>query len=212
MHELGKWPRLLVLGEQVTPRQAGEILLRTNLWTMWTNDRAWQQQVGDLARLPINDHGMFDFEAVRDFERRHQVLELNYLHNNRIMSLWIGGPNGWCAWDGAIGCGVYNIGKWPEIDAVTEDWAKIAEAFPYLDLRAQLVADEGAAGFPAAEWRVAGGQVVLDLEPAELLRPLVELEEVDIIAHVLLPGGERGVSVPRLTEALNQLRGLRPPQ
>jgi hypothetical protein len=206
VRELSKWPRLLVVGKRVTPQQAGEILLRTNSWHMWLNDRAWMRQVGELANLPVDDYGMFDFQAVRAFERRYRVLALHHLHNHQIGSPSVAGAHGWCVWNGAIGCGVYNIGKWPSIAEVTEDWETIAAAFPYLDLRAQLVPDEGTAGFPAVEWHVSRGRVELDLEPVELLRPPVELDETDIVARVLLPGGERGVSAPRLAEALSQLR------
>jgi len=153
---------------------------------------------------------MFESDALRAFEQRYQILNLSYLHNHQIVSSWIGGPHGWCTWDGAIGCAVYNIGKWPTVEAVTADWKTIAAAFPFLELRAQLINDEGEAGFPAVEWRVASGQVELDLEPRELLRPTLSLDDMDIVARVLFPGAERGVSVERLTEALELLRSRFP--
>lgn len=206
MLDLGKWPRLLVAGQSVTCDQAGEILLRTNDWLSFTNDGQWLQEISELTGLPVCSGRMLDFGAVNAFQQRYGVLRLSYLQNRQIASAHIAGPHGWCMWNGSIGCAIYNIGKYPTIEAVTRDWEMIATAFPFLDLQAQLVPDEGQAGFPVVGWRVAGGKVEVDLEPRELLRSPLELDEADLLRQVLLPGTERGVDAPRLAEALNALR------
>ena len=78
-------------------------------------------------------------------------------------------PKGWCDWEGNIACRNYNIGKWHTAEEVTEDWLAIAAAFPYLELRAQVITDEGE-GEIAAEWAVREGDAAL-IEPIGLLEP-----------------------------------------
>jgi hypothetical protein len=135
------------------------------------------------------------------------VLQLSYLENARIASSWIGGPHGWCDWDGTIGCANYNIGKWPTVEAVTEDWHAIAAAFPYLNLRAQLVPDEGEAESAVVEWQISNGAVST---VEELRDPIVrpgELSAGSLLIRFAAVDGERGVSLHRLREALRQVAG-----
>ncbi|WP_106239822.1 hypothetical protein [Nonomuraea fuscirosea] len=123
MIDLTKWPRLLVVGEPVTREQASEILVRTDDWFLSTNDRAWKAAVEGLAAeygMPAEPPFSADIETKksawagkREWRQRVGVLQLEYLGNARIASPWIGGPKGWCDWDGRIGCGNYNVGKYP---------------------------------------------------------------------------------------------------
>jgi hypothetical protein len=208
-----KWPRLLVVGENVTEQQADEILIRTNEWGwLHGNDRAWSAAVehvagtygrpGEVDKAPGEDHDAWvvrwraQMDQMRAWEERIGVLQLSYLSNEQVMSSWIGGPHGWCNWAGEIGCSTYNLGKWPSEEAVTEDWTAIAAAFPFLDLTAQCVENEGD-GALAAEWRVKDGRVEYNPEPQKQLR---RIREASLFA-VLLPGGERGVSTDRLRQA-----------
>lgn len=202
MRDLGKWPRLLVRGEPISHTLANEVLLRTNYWEMYTNDREWRRELNRLTGVELDVHGPEAFEALRRFEAELDVLELSYLQNSRIASTWIGGSKGWCDWDGNVGCSTWNVGKWPSAEEVTADWEAIAAAFPFLTLRAQLVPDEGKAGEPAVEWAVAGGAVTVNEAPTELLRAVDE----PTWFSVLEPGGERGVSLVRLDVALRQVR------
>lgn len=204
MTELTKWPRLLVVGEPVTREQANEILIRTDTWWISTNDQAWKHAVCGAAGIALGEYGFPTRKSMAEFERRHHLVSLCFVNNDRIASSWIGGPHGWCDWDGTIGCATFNIGKWPSAQEVTEDWEAIAAAFPYLDLRAQLVPDEGASPTAAVEWRVAGGAVETSLDPVELLTRPVELGETAVLS-ILAPGGERGVTLDRLREALTQV-------
>jgi hypothetical protein len=214
MTDLTKWPRLLVTGEPVTREQANEILIRTDDWWLSTNDHAWEAAVYALAadhgrpRQPERNAGpaacsAFS-KALGDWEVRLGILNLHYLDNARIASSWIGGPKGWCDWDGKIGCSNYNIGKWPTIEEVTEDWQAIAGAFPYLSLHAQLVTDEGE-GEVAAMWAVKDGKAAL-VEPVERIVD-AKPDDVEAMAFGLMfnAGRERGVSLDRLREALAQV-------
>lgn len=205
MSDLTKWPLLLVTGQPVTAEQANEILIRTaNPWVLAVNDQAWNATVARVLGISLNDHGHFAYGSIADGSARMKTIELEFLYNSRISSAWIGGPHGWCDWDGRIGCSNYNIGKWPDVETVTEEWQRIAEAFPYLDLTAQLVTGEGA-GELAAEWRVVDGHAELRTPGAQIAEH-TQLSEETILGRFLGYVGERGVSEERLAVAVAQVR------
>lgn len=206
MTELTKWPLLLVRGEPITEAQANEVLIRTNFWGGGTNDRDFERDVLALAGIEAGEYRWPTYDSVKAFNRRHDVLELLYLYNSRIYSSYIGGPHGWCNWDGTIGCANYNIGKWPSVEEVTQDWEKIAEAFPFLNLVAQLVPDEGEAKQAAVGFMIWNGKVSVAEGPAD---PIIQSSEFDaegFMVDLMSHGRERGVSLERLAAALDQVR------
>jgi hypothetical protein len=172
---LPKWPQLLVVGDQVTPDQAAEIILRTNSIPFHSNDDKWEAWLHQSI-------GFRKHEADGDFHAWHELLlrinqelalvECEYLHNCRIASCYFQGPHGWIDWDGNVGCYAFNIGKWPSPTDVFESWSNIAKAFPFLSLRAQLCdreqCEEG--GRPVIEYVVAEGKVTACC-PIERLEP-----------------------------------------
>jgi hypothetical protein len=202
-----KWPRLLVVGESVTEEQADEILIRTNgWWWIGGNDGAFSEAVEDVAAefgyppepdlTAPTEQRTGRWKNLQEWRKSLGILELEYLTNDRIQSSWIGGPHGWCDWDGSIGCSTHNIGKWPSAEDVTEEWQRIAEAFPYLDLTAQCVEDEGE-GRIADEWRVVNGSVTHTDEPPQQLRTIREAPFIALFSSAY----ERGVTVERLRQA-----------
>lgn len=206
MRELTKWPRLLVVGQPVTRQQANEILVRTNYWYLSTNDHEWRREVYYLIDMPTDTYGRPSWQDVEAFHKSINVLDLEYLGNRQIASSWIGGPHGWCDWNGGIGCATWNIGKWPSHEQVESEWREIATAFPYLDLKAQLVPDEGEAALPAVEYVVERGKVTTYLQPN---RFITSSQELPVGAMLSILGGvqrERGVTLERLREALDQVR------
>lgn len=204
MTELTKWPRLIVVGDPVTREQANDILIRTNDRYFFTNDHAWEQIVADVYGIPLGKYGL-DHQASAAVFERLGVLNLRYLTNARIMSSWIGGPHGWCDWDGRIGCNTHNIGKWPAVEEVQEDLDAIAGTWPFLRMQVQLVTDEGE-GELAAMWVVRDGTPTF-VEPGERL-PMADLSEGQLLDR-LLSGrlSERGVALDRLREAVAQVAG-----
>lgn len=157
---LPKWPALLVSGAKVTPDQAIEINFRTasDYWS--TNDREFLAFIADTIGTDLTEYGSLNFS--REISQKWGHISLSYLSNSNIVSSYIGGPHGWCSWDGTIFSNSYNIGKWPSVDAVFEDWSRIAEAFPFLSLRSQLLdgetADDGVRN-AVVEFVVADGKV-----------------------------------------------------
>lgn len=198
--ELGKWPRLLIVGDSVTERQASEIILRTTTG-LYGNDKPFLRAVCDLLGVQPGDYGCVEPGSFKRWRDSVNAIAVRYLENDRIMSSWVGGSRGWCDWDGRIGCATYNIGKWPHAGDVHGDWCLIARAWPFLNLRCQLVPDEGA-GAPAVEWRVTGGTV--DVSPPEGLLT----DPRDPMFAFWEPHATRCVSVDRLATALAHVHGL----
>ncbi|MFD3844762.1 hypothetical protein ACFWVB_02580 [Streptomyces microflavus] len=209
--DLTKWPRLLVTGAPVTPEQADDILIRTAcLYLLDGNDKAWTHTVYAALGLAPGPYSNATSESIRAATAELDVLPLTLLYTSRIASTWIGGPHGWCNWDGTIGCSNYNLGKWPDRETVLADWDTIAVAFPHLDLTAQLLADEGEVDDAPVlgQWRVVNGHAAEET-PGRRIAPKTDLDEADMFNRMFLPGGERGVSEQRLTEAVQRVRTAR---
>lgn len=198
-----KWPRLLVVGDPVPVALAEEILVRTDGWYLSTNDKPYLRKLCAALGAAMDGWGSISWTATKSIRRRVGALHLDYLRNERIVSAWIGGPHGWCDWDGRIGCSTHSIGKWPTWDAVNGEWISIAAAFPALSLMAQLVEDEGL-GAVCAQWRIAGGRVEVQ-EPGD---PIAEQAEPRF-AVGLVHGAERGIDPVRLREIVDRVAAER---
>jgi hypothetical protein len=218
---LPKWPALVVKGKPVTEDQAKEIIVRTDGFCFSCNDREWEKEIneiiygvrgstfGDLEkslkeRHNIDEKDWSGYYDVKDtYTKKYSVLGgLNYITNSRIASSWIGGPHGWCAWNGRIGCSNYNIGKWPSVESVYNEWVIIAEAFPFLELKCQLMdseAGENEEPKPVVEYEIKNGKVKI-YEPKDILDYPVFGSE-DMIRRFTDPHAERGCSSKTLKEA-----------
>lgn len=178
-----KWPGLLVKGEKVTKDQAAEIIIRTSEWPVSSNNTKADEIFNNLIGPPK------EFKKGLSYVK---PLKLNYLSNERITSCWIGGPKGWINWDGTVFANNYNIGKWPSVQEVTEDWTTIAENFPFLNLRCQVLDCEAVTSdgtrlpiIATAEWIVKDGKVNL-IYPEKLLCEVKELDDESIFSIVSL--------------------------
>lgn len=169
-----KWPGLLVSGETVTEDQAAEILVRTAHWPLMSNARRIDALYNEIAGIPDWRSEAYTYEKNAEAREALGILPLNYLYNCQITSSYIGGPYGWCDWRGQIFCNAHNIGKWPSLEEVTEEWEAIAHAFPFLHLTAQVIDDEidgDGDPVPTAEWYLREGKVHLSA-PGKLLVPI----------------------------------------
>lgn len=199
---LPKWPAFCVEGRTVTQKQAQEILIRTSDLYFSTNDKDFLRQIYDFLGQPTDEFGYpKDLDRLREILEKYRILHLSFLKNSRIISSFIGGPHGWCDWDGRIGCNTFNIGKYPSVEEVHEDWKKIAEAFPYLDLRCQL-------------WNCEAGCEDSVMDPRPVVEYLVKDGKVEILAPTLpyiphaqlnkyvFETGERGCTFEQFQAAL----------
>lgn len=179
-----KWPRLVVQGAPVAPAQAEAILIRTNQY-LHCNDLEWEAAARKIMGIydpfaerdesRLDERGYIRGQLDRERESREALgmLDLQYLDNTMIAGAWLGGgTHGWCHWNGRIGCANYNIGKWPSAEEVTADWKRIARAFPFLDLRCQVVSmcdDDLFTGRVWGTWTVRGGAVRFNGQEQTLL-------------------------------------------
>lgn len=199
--ELPKWPGLLVVGEKVTAEQASVILVRTNLRYLFSNDKVWLREVRQIMGFDPDEYAKDSWRRDQNAAAALGMLDLEYLANSRIASSWIGGPHGWCDWDGTIGAASYNIGKWPSVEAVRNEWTLIAAAFSFLSLRCQILDTEiGEGGSPVVEFTVSGGEVSVS-EPGDLVTSVRDLSPAQVLAQ-MLGGSERGCTAEVLRNAV----------
>ena len=208
---LPKWPALHVVGQRVTAEQAGEILIRTAYWPPYSNDKRWVRQILDCAdiKYKVQEHGYIDVDwnFLDAFREEYKVLNLEYLVNSQITSAYVGGPHGWCNWQGDIGCNDYNIGKWPSVQSVHEEWTRIAEAWPFLDLQCRLYDREQCedGGLPVVEYLVKVGKCTMQAPTGNMTPAPARTITVADMAF-LRPGGEQGCSEAALRLALQQVK------
>jgi hypothetical protein len=177
MSDLGKWPRLYVSGQKVAPEQADLILIRTaDVMGLVVNDETWGRMVYRTLGVPVDGGGYPSYEEREAAEKRFGMLGLAYLGNERIATCHADGPNGWCDWDGSIACADGGLhSKWPTVDGLFSEWNRIARAFPFLRLTAQVTTaewgDDGTTRTPLYQWEVADG-VARMVEVGPLLHPI----------------------------------------
>jgi hypothetical protein len=198
--DLPKWPALVVVGEPVTPEQAQEIIIRTDSLYFSSNDRRFEEDLYKTLGVTFKDYSP-DWHELDDRRKEYQVLDIDYLQNHRIVSSWIGGPHGWCFWNGRIGTHNYNIGKWPSVEEVEKEWKMIARAFPYLQLQAQLF--DGEVGeeqtSPIVTFTIERGKVKVDTQ----YRHRIDLPTDDFSPLLIFaPGAERGCRIDEFKTAL----------
>lgn len=213
---LGKYPRMLAVGDPLTREQTNEVMMRTNDWShVFCNDEEWEVQVASIL-------GWFDrfdelveagecedsyagwcrekYRVTPEYGERIGSLGLAYVDNTAIMHANVDGPQRWLEWDGTINAD-WTIGvKYPEIEEITDEWVRVAKAFPFLRMHVQALScgwgAEGAA--PAdtvvVEWFIRDGQVHLVRLPWELPRRVYKPTRP--LRRKLLPVGVPDMSGP----------------
>lgn len=201
---LPKWPALVVIGKSISKEEAAEVLVRTNDWGNSCNDRSFQAEVWRVAGIFGEDEWHPDWEKLQAFQERLKILDLEYLHNSRIFSSWIGGPHGWCDWNGRIRTNNYNIGKWPSAETVLKEWEIIAKTFPFLSLKSQLFSGETGEehSVPVIEFSVEKGEVSFSRPDGPLDVPDFNIEKSvwTLFSHHV--DRERGCAIEQLKNAL----------
>lgn len=234
---LPKWPTLIVTGDKVTETQAAEIIIKTSRavpeFHYASNDDRMNQRAADLFGVPADDGPQFPNDekdrdgplhrayyaythereaALDDLNKRLRLIQLTYLHNSRIASCYVGGSHGWCDWDGTIRTSSYNIGKWPSVEEVLEDWQAITTAFPFLNLQCQLCnheagyPEEGQINGPVVHFHIHDGVVDAKTQsPGEdpyLVAPRGDLDLAHIAGLINGTSSEWGVSIEELRRKL----------
>lgn len=184
---LPKWPQMLVWGKSVTLEQAKDIILRTDrFFSEVTNfpdggNRSWIEWA--QGELGFRHLVLSDLPAARRLAAAAEealqselgVVRTLYVHNTWASSSFGMGPYGWCHPDGTIWY-EYNVGKDPGVRCLFEEWQRLAEAFPYLDLTVTFFDGErlDATREPVVSFQVKDGEVTLlpaTVLPKERLKP-----------------------------------------
>lgn len=221
---LPKWPACQVIGEPVTPEQAAEIIFRTDCafpdCRFRTNAREKESSyaavfaIPDMDEVEAPDKGThpvhYCFAQIEKLRGRLGCIELEYMSNACIMSAYIGGPGGWIDWEGDIRYNNRNIGKWPDVRSVIDEWARIAKAFPYLDLKSQLFDAEYCEDCqPVVEFHIRNGKVTVvnPGEPLLAMRAVAQRGATDWAALGNPELREFGISLEGFKQKLAQVYG-----
>lgn len=222
--KLPKWPCLIVKGQPVTKDQAKSILIRTDDLSFSTNDYRFAAELYKLFYGVSSDFSLTDVSLYHFFKKGDTYdwkecdklekkvfkelgkLDLEYLHNKRIVSSWIGGTHGWCSWNGYIGTNNYNIGKWPSVESVYNDWKKIARAFPFIDLQCQLLSGETCEedNRPLIQFNVKKGKVKM-LVPKGLIDYPNDSTD-NFFLNFNSPIRERGCTIETVEDAIEYVK------
>lgn len=81
------------------------------------------------------------YQAFEDFNLKVGRIDTEYVGNSWFSCPFIGGPHGWMHPDGTIGY-ADNVGKWPSVRTIYNDWKKIGKAFSQLNLKVTLMSGE----------------------------------------------------------------------
>lgn len=198
---LPKWPQLMIVGDRVTESQAKEIIFRTDSFLhsvfgdRCSNNTGFEAQYRNRAKLNLErfHHTDLSFksgnwsaitridELVKEWVG---AIELAYIPSRFAASAFVFGPNGFCSPTGEI-FHQYNVGKWPSVEDVYNDFVAIAEAFPYIKLKAALYDKEHSEDGPHRAvvcFEMENGKVTMsDAEWGQSLRDCAS-EEDDITA------------------------------
>lgn len=144
---LPKWPQMRVAGQSVTEEQAFDIILKTDTFLTDPSkcsggnavefNAAYREKSG-LSRMTTHLKNMYELQD--ELVGRLQI-RTEYVCNEWASCCYVHGAHGWCHPNGII---FYedNIGKWPTVEEVYNEWCLIAKTFPYLELVATLMSGE----------------------------------------------------------------------
>jgi len=143
-----KWPQMFTTGKTVTSEQAKEIIRRTDLFFVDFSDLLGGNNQNFNNSFLVNSGKKRIIDDVKDdwpkmygvqekFEEEWKHVSTSYVSNCWASSSFIGGPHGWCHPDGTISF-KDNIGKWPSLEDVVEDWKNLLVAFPFLEVNVTL--------------------------------------------------------------------------
>jgi len=204
---LPKWSRFAVSGDPVTPAQAEEIIVRTDSLFFCSNYKEKENEFYEALGMKLIENGYPCTDSFKKVKEELKSLDLDFLGNSRIISAYIKGPHGWCDWNGKIFTNSYNLGKHPSVAAIRSDWIKIAEAFPFLNLRCQVFNGEYCEDDvkPAVEFIVSKGKVKT-MKPKEALVLNSDTTGLSLMQNLLNVDRELGVNLSKFRNIIKRLK------
>lgn len=186
--DLPKWSRMVISGKDVTKEQAAEIILKTDDLYFKCNDSEWRDRLYECL-------GIKKLDELQQIKTKLGILPLKFLCNKRIASSYIFGPHGWCSWDGKISHDD-DIGRYPNVVSIFEEWELIAKTWKFLDLKCQLYDGEifkRTAKNPIIEFTIKNGEVSVSVPTTKLVCE----------RYLSNNDGERGCTIDQFKEAIN---------
>ena len=143
---LPKWPQMIVTGEPVTVEQAKDIIFRTDRFltdaSEYSGGNARDFNDDYRERAGLNEiRETFPKTWWDMVPHAAGYIDTQYVRNDWGSCAFVFGPHGWCHPDGTIRFND-NVGKWPSVEDVLNDWTLLAEAFPFLNLHVTLMSGE----------------------------------------------------------------------
>lgn len=202
--ELDRWNAVYITGRSVSHSTAREILMRTdgNIRSMrlstnahefkthvsnafgWSVVQAW-----DDAWHRLNDDERDQFRTIVGvntpwsidelFAERVGTIQLSTMETDLLCSCYVGGPTSWITPNGTIFMMNKNLGKWPDVKAIAEDWATLAENFQELDLVCTVMDNEWCSDerlSPVVQYVVKDGTVIVQPPVMELHDPVYNFD------------------------------------
>ena len=130
----------------VTLEQAKEIIFRTDthLWNpvYGGNNKNHERRYEEETK--VKEHFSNIIDQLNFLQYLYDcvgVLNLEFIKSSYSYSAYIGGPTGFCSPSGKIFYN-HNIGKWPSVEEVYNEFNLIADAFPFISLKATIYNQE----------------------------------------------------------------------
>lgn len=127
-NKYAKYGYISVTGNNVTPEQAAELIMMTHNPSIRDGPNViFREKFKDIVPIEnkeLNDFIFDCFDAIGN-------LDLYYLCNNKIVAPF----EGWCDWNGDIGCNLMLIDNWPTKEDIENEWKIIINNFPFLNLK-----------------------------------------------------------------------------
>jgi len=149
---LPKWPQLIIVGDKVSKELAKEIIFRTDEFLVdpsshsggnnknfnaFYRKRANLESLNEMRSHDGHSWTLPNYDKVDHLYKVLGFVKLQYIYNNWGSSCFAYGPAGFCSPDGDIFF-CHNVGKYPEVKDIFEDFEAIAKAFPSLNMKAAL--------------------------------------------------------------------------
>lgn len=201
----GKWPQLLITGEQVNDQNMiNEILIATDSFFTDTSQyaggncsefrRLYQEASGaiyiqnfskyleekDVTIKNGHLNSSFLYFVYDEVRKKVNFLETSYVHNTQASSCFVYGPYGWMDVNGKIQY-VDNVGKWPSTDSVYEDFVMIAERWPFIKLNATCMEVEVQPGLDDLNLKHPLFNIKVENGKAEIMDPDTSVHNIENI-------------------------------
>lgn len=173
-HELPKWTRIVMLGDDVSVETAKEIIFRTDEFlvdaygSMGGNNNEFTQDYLDESGLSsLYKDGKVDYLANEAVKEALGFIPLAHFHNYWASCNFVAGPNGFCTPEGKI-CFAGHMDKHPSVEELCNDLEPLTKAFPELKMNVEIYSKEDGIEFLMG-FIVNNGEVVITKESVDLI-------------------------------------------